>query len=32
VLQQLCLEKWGALTGKKREGEPLRPKLPEKSP
>lgn len=26
VLQQLCLEKWGALTGKKREGEPLRPK------
>jgi UDP-N-acetylglucosamine--N-acetylmuramyl-(pentapeptide) pyrophosphoryl-undecaprenol N-acetylglucosamine transferase len=32
VLQQLCLQKWGALTGKKREGEPLRPKLPEKSP
>lgn len=32
VLQQLCLKKWGALTGKKREGEPLRPKLPEKSP
>jgi UDP-N-acetylglucosamine--N-acetylmuramyl-(pentapeptide) pyrophosphoryl-undecaprenol N-acetylglucosamine transferase len=32
VLQQLCLAKWGALTGKKREGEPLRPKLPEKSP
>lgn len=26
VLQQLCLEKWGALTGMKREGEPLRPK------
>jgi len=26
VLQQLCLEKWGALTGQKREGEPLRPK------
>jgi UDP-N-acetylglucosamine--N-acetylmuramyl-(pentapeptide) pyrophosphoryl-undecaprenol N-acetylglucosamine transferase len=32
VLQQLCLEKWGALTGQKRAGEPLRPKLPEKSP
>ena len=32
VLQQLCLAKWGALTGQKREGEPLRPKLPEKSP
>lgn len=31
VLQQLCLDKWGALTGQKREGEPLRPKLPEKS-
>lgn len=29
VLQQLCLEKWGALTGQKREGEPLRPKPPE---
>lgn len=26
VLQQLCLEKWGALTGQKRAGEPLRPK------
>ena len=32
VLQQLCLDKWGALTGQKREGEPLRPKLPEKTP
>lgn len=32
VLQQLCLNKWGALTGQKRQGEPLRPKLPEKSP
>lgn len=32
VLQQLCAAKWGALTGQKREGEPLRPKLPEKSP
>lgn len=32
VLQQLCLKKWGALTGMKREGEPLRPKLPEKTP
>ncbi len=31
VLQQLCLEKWGALTGQKRAGEPLRPKLPEKT-
>jgi UDP-N-acetylglucosamine--N-acetylmuramyl-(pentapeptide) pyrophosphoryl-undecaprenol N-acetylglucosamine transferase len=30
VLQQLCLEKWGALTGQKREGEPLRAK--EKTP
>jgi UDP-N-acetylglucosamine--N-acetylmuramyl-(pentapeptide) pyrophosphoryl-undecaprenol N-acetylglucosamine transferase len=29
VLQHLCLEKWGALTGQKREGEPLRPKPPE---
>lgn len=29
VLQQLCLEKWGALTGQKREGEPLRPKKKE---
>lgn len=29
VLQQLCLEKWGALTGQKRNGEPLRPKAPE---
>lgn len=29
VLQQLCLEKWGALTGQKRAGEPLRPKPPE---
>lgn len=26
VLQQQCLEKWGALTGQKREGEPLRPR------
>jgi UDP-N-acetylglucosamine--N-acetylmuramyl-(pentapeptide) pyrophosphoryl-undecaprenol N-acetylglucosamine transferase len=26
VLQQMCLAKWGALTGQKREGEPLRPK------
>jgi UDP-N-acetylglucosamine--N-acetylmuramyl-(pentapeptide) pyrophosphoryl-undecaprenol N-acetylglucosamine transferase len=25
VLQQLCLKKWGALTGQKRAGEPLRP-------
>ena len=25
VLQQLCAAKWGALTGQKREGEPLRP-------
>ncbi len=25
VLQQLCLAKWGALTGKPRTGEPLRP-------
>ena len=32
VLQQLCLKKWGVLTGQKRAGEPLRPKLPEKSP
>jgi UDP-N-acetylglucosamine--N-acetylmuramyl-(pentapeptide) pyrophosphoryl-undecaprenol N-acetylglucosamine transferase len=32
VLQQLCLTKWGALTGQKRAGEPLRPKLPEKTP
>lgn len=32
VLQQLCLDKWGALTGQKRQGEPLRPKLPEKTP
>lgn len=33
VLQQLCLKKWGALTGQKREGEPLRPKPPqEKAP
>lgn len=31
VLQQLCLEKWGALTGQKREGEPLRPKPQEKT-
>lgn len=31
VLQQLCAARWGALTGQKREGEPLRPKLPEKS-
>ena len=28
VLQQLCLDKWGALTGQKRDGEPLRPKPP----
>ncbi len=26
VLQQMCLVKWGALTGKKRSGEPLRQK------
>lgn len=26
VLQQMCLEKWGSLTGKKRSGEPLRQK------
>jgi UDP-N-acetylglucosamine--N-acetylmuramyl-(pentapeptide) pyrophosphoryl-undecaprenol N-acetylglucosamine transferase len=32
VLQQLCLEKWGALTGQKRAGEPLRPKQVEKAP
>jgi UDP-N-acetylglucosamine--N-acetylmuramyl-(pentapeptide) pyrophosphoryl-undecaprenol N-acetylglucosamine transferase len=32
VLQQLCLEKWGALTGQKRAGEPLRPQLAEKAP
>lgn len=32
VLQQLCAAKWGALTGQKREGEPLRPKPPEKAP
>lgn len=32
VLQQLCQVKWGSLTGQKREGEPLRPKPPEKSP
>jgi UDP-N-acetylglucosamine--N-acetylmuramyl-(pentapeptide) pyrophosphoryl-undecaprenol N-acetylglucosamine transferase len=25
VLQQLCLKRWGALTGQKRTGEPLRP-------
>ena len=31
VLQQLCLKKWGALTGQKREGEPLRPRPVEKS-
>jgi UDP-N-acetylglucosamine--N-acetylmuramyl-(pentapeptide) pyrophosphoryl-undecaprenol N-acetylglucosamine transferase len=30
VLQQLCLAKWGALTGQKREGEPLRAKPEEK--
>ncbi len=30
VLQQLCFEKWGALTGQKRDGEPLRPKPVEK--
>jgi hypothetical protein len=29
VLQQLCLEKWGALTGQKRLGEPLRPPVKE---
>lgn len=28
VLQQLSLEKWGALTGQAREGEPLRPASP----
>jgi len=32
VLQQLCLKKWGALTGQKREGEPLRPKPPQEKP
>ncbi len=32
VLQQLCLDRWGALTGQKREGEPLRPRPQEKSP
>lgn len=32
VLQQLCLARWGALTGQKREGEPLRPAPKEKSP
>lgn len=31
VLQQMCLAKWGALTGQKREGEPLRPKTEKKS-
>ncbi|MBL8919673.1 MAG: undecaprenyldiphospho-muramoylpentapeptide beta-N-acetylglucosaminyltransferase [Myxococcaceae bacterium] len=31
VLQQLCLTKWGALTGQKRDGEPLRPKTEKKS-
>lgn len=31
VLQQLCLDRWGALTGQKREGEPLRPRPVEKS-
>lgn len=31
VLQQLCLAKWGALTGQKRDGEPLRPKTETKS-
>lgn len=31
VLQQLCLAKWGALTGMKRDGEPLRPKTEKKS-
>ncbi|MEW5739354.1 MAG: undecaprenyldiphospho-muramoylpentapeptide beta-N-acetylglucosaminyltransferase [Myxococcota bacterium] len=32
VLQQLCLERWGALTGQKRDGEPLRPKREENKP
>ena len=32
VLQQLCAVKWGALTGQKRAGEPLRPRLTEKLP
>ncbi|MBE2252667.1 MAG: undecaprenyldiphospho-muramoylpentapeptide beta-N-acetylglucosaminyltransferase [Myxococcus sp.] len=32
VLQQLCLAKFGALTGQKREGEPLRPKTKETRP
>lgn len=31
VLQQMCLAKWGALTGQKRDGEPLRPKTEKKS-
>lgn len=31
VLQQMCLAKWGALTGQKREGEPMRPKTEKKS-
>ncbi len=31
VLQQMCLAKWGALTGQKRDGEPLRPKTETKS-
>ena len=29
VLQQLCLKKWGALTGQDRKGPPLRAALPE---
>jgi UDP-N-acetylglucosamine--N-acetylmuramyl-(pentapeptide) pyrophosphoryl-undecaprenol N-acetylglucosamine transferase len=32
VLQQLCLERWGALNGQERDGEPLRPKREEKQP
>lgn len=31
MLQQLCLEKWGALTGQARTGEPLRPRPVEKA-
>ena len=31
VLQQMCMAKWGALTGQKREGEPMRPKTEKKS-
>ncbi len=32
VLQQLCLERWGALTGQKREGAPLRPTKGKQTP